>query len=70
MLELLCSDQGLRAEEICVVGDSIESDIEMANRFQCRSILYDHFKEFSGNSHNRICSLKDIHNIINREGLV
>jgi len=66
MLELLCSDQGLRSEEICVVGDSIESDIEMANRFQCRSILYDHFNKFSKYASNRVCSLKNIFNIINQ----
>jgi len=70
MLDLLCSDQELRPEEICVVGDSIESDIEMANRFQCRSILYDHFNTFSGYAHNRVCSLKEILNIINQESWV
>lgn len=41
MLDLICKDHGLSAEDICVVGDSIESDIEIAKRFNCRSILFD-----------------------------
>jgi 4-nitrophenyl phosphatase len=65
MLELLCSDLGFSNEDICVVGDSVESDIEMANRFKCPSILYDHFNIFSGYTGDRVSSLRDIFNIIN-----
>ncbi|NTV66184.1 MAG: HAD-IIA family hydrolase [Chlorobaculum sp.] len=65
MLELLCSDQGLGQKEICVVGDSIESDIEMADRFQCRSILYDHFDMFKDYLRDRATSFKHIINILN-----
>lgn len=52
MLELLCRDYNLSSTEICVVGDSPESDIEMANRFGCDSVLFDpknSFPEFLGN---------------------
>ena len=40
MLELLCKEHGLSPAEICVVGDSIESDIKMADNFGCKSILF------------------------------
>jgi len=63
MLELLCKDHNLPLEKICIVGDSPESDIKMANNFKCQSILFDPknvFPEFSGNkvkSHHEIISL-------------
>lgn len=41
MLKLLCKEHGLSAREICVVGDVIESDIQMADNFGCQSILFD-----------------------------
>jgi HAD superfamily hydrolase (TIGR01450 family) len=66
MLELLCSDIGIGHTEICIVGDSIESDIEMANRFHCKSILYDQFNEYEGYSKDRVCSLREILNLINK----
>jgi arabinose operon protein AraL len=65
MLDLLCGDLGLSNEDICVVGDSVESDIEMANRFKCRSILYDHYDNYCGYSGERVNSLKDIIDILN-----
>lgn len=61
MLELLCKDSGLSASDICVVGDGIESDIAMADKFQCQSILFDPegaFPEFSGNK------VRELHEII------
>ncbi|TGU70049.1 HAD-IIA family hydrolase [Geomonas terrae] len=39
MMELLCQDWGLNKDEIAVVGDSFTSDMEMARRFGCASIL-------------------------------
>lgn len=65
MLELLCSEMGVGPEDICVIGDSIESDIEMAKRFRCRGILYDHFNEYAGYPEERVCSLRDLVKIIN-----
>jgi ribonucleotide monophosphatase NagD (HAD superfamily) len=38
-LEVICSDWNLSNNDIIVVGDSIDSDIEMANRYQCDSLL-------------------------------
>lgn len=65
MLELICSDLGIGPTEICVIGDSVESDIEMAKRYRCRGILYDHFNEYTGYSDERVCSIRDLVNIIN-----
>jgi len=65
MLELLCTDLGVGPDEICVVGDSIESDIEMAKRFRCTSILYDRENEHAGYSGERVSFLKEIVNLIN-----
>ncbi|MCD8212697.1 MAG: HAD-IIA family hydrolase [Campylobacter sp.] len=53
MLEILCKDWQLDKRHIYVVGDSIESDIAMANNFGCKSILV-------GNN----MALADIKNII------
>lgn len=39
MMEILSKEWGLDNTGILVVGDSYESDIEMAKRFNCRSIL-------------------------------
>ena len=39
MIELLAKDANLKNSDILVVGDSYESDIEMAKRFRCRSVL-------------------------------
>jgi ribonucleotide monophosphatase NagD (HAD superfamily) len=39
LLEAICSDWNLSNNDIIVVGDSIDSDIEMANRYQCDSLL-------------------------------
>lgn len=60
MLEALCEDWNITASEICVVGDSIESDIEMANSFQCSSVLFDHFDKYPDYISARITSLPDL----------
>jgi arabinose operon protein AraL len=65
MLELVCSDIGIGHTEICVVGDSLESDIEMANRFHCKSILFDQFNEYKGYSKDRVGFMSEILNLIN-----
>ncbi len=39
MLRLLCSDWDLTARELLVVGDTYGTDIVMARKFGCRSIL-------------------------------
>ncbi len=39
MIELLANKHGYGNKDILVVGDSLDSDIEMANRFGCKSIL-------------------------------
>ena len=56
MLELLCKDWTLNPSEICVIGDSLESDIEMANRFHCNSILFDDFDRYPNYTAKRIKS--------------
>lgn len=39
MIESLVHDWGLKNTEVVVVGDSCESDVEMARRYGCRSFL-------------------------------
>lgn len=51
MLELICKEHGFSATDICVVGDSVESDIAMAIKFNCQNILFDPegtFSDFQG----------------------
>lgn len=65
MFELLCKEHNLSSPEICIVGDSLESDIKMAVNLQCQSILFDPedaFPEFSG---NKLKSLREIISLIN-----
>jgi HAD superfamily hydrolase (TIGR01450 family) len=69
MLELLCSDWNHRYSEICVVGDSVESDMEMSTRFKCSGILFDHYDKYTGTEFTRVRDLQDIINIINRDAL-
>ena len=64
MLELLCKDWALSSSEICVIGDSLESDIEMANRFNCSSILFDDFDKYPNYTARRIKCLTDITNFL------
>ncbi len=39
MIELLAKDWNLQRNEIMIVGDSVETDIEMARRYGCPSVL-------------------------------
>ena len=64
MLEALCEEWNLIASEICVVGDSIESDIEMANRFHCSSILFDHFDKYPTYRASRITYFAELQNFL------
>lgn len=63
MLELLCREHKILPEEICIIGDSPESDIKMANNLRCQSILFDPkdtFRKFLGEkvkSHREIILL-------------
>jgi HAD superfamily hydrolase (TIGR01450 family) len=39
LLETICKEWNLHKDNICVIGDMLESDIAMANRYGCKSIL-------------------------------
>jgi len=69
MLELLCQDFSISAEEICVIGDSIESDMEMAMRFKSQSILYDHYGVVKGYGEDRATSFEEIICILKKRGV-
>jgi len=61
MLQLLCQEHNLSPADICVVGDVLESDIEMASRFGCQSVLFDPgnaFPEFPGAKIRNLTELK------------
>ena len=58
LLEIICKDFQLHKDDIYVVGDSLESDIAMADAYGCKSILV------GENSNN----LKDVFKIIIKEG--
>jgi len=66
MLELLCKEHNLSPAEICVVGDSPESDIKMANNFGCQSILFDPDNAFPAFSGNKVKGLSEIPSLINQ----
>ena len=38
LLDIICTQQNLKKEEILVVGDTYESDIQMAEEYGCESI--------------------------------
>jgi 4-nitrophenyl phosphatase len=46
MIELLAKDWNFQRNEIMIVGDSIETDIEMAKRYRCQSILISPEKKY------------------------
>jgi len=55
LLELVADEGKFKPQEILVVGDGLESDIAMANRFGSPSVLI-----FSGNKPDQITNLKDL----------
>lgn len=68
MLELLCKEHNLSPAEICIAGDSPESDIKMANNFGCQSILFDPENAFPKFSGNKVKALHEILLVINKKG--
>ena len=64
MLELFCKEHGLSAKDICVVGDVPESDIKMADKFGCQSILFDPENVFQGFP-NKINKLSELLSVLN-----
>lgn len=55
MLEYLCEKYGYIKDDLLVIGDTVDSDIKMANDFGCKSILIDE----KGIEKNSIKSLKE-----------
>ncbi|MDD5110452.1 MAG: HAD-IIA family hydrolase [Patescibacteria group bacterium] len=60
LFELLCRDHHLSPVEVCIVGDSPDSDILVAERLRCPSILFDPHNEFSAYAGTRVQKLSDI----------
>ena len=48
MVEYLCEEFSLSADRMLVIGDTFESDIEMAERAGCRSVLIGKSKKMGG----------------------
>lgn len=69
MLELLCKEHNLLPAEICVIGDSPESDIKMADNFKCSSILFDPDNFFPSFSGEKVKNLNEIISLINKKGI-
>jgi len=67
MLGLLCREHKLSPAEICIVGDSPESDIQMAKNLQCQSILFDPRNTFTGFSGDKVKSHHEIISLINKQ---
>ena len=58
MLELICADWGIKKENMLVIGDSYDSDIQMADKFGCKSVLVN-----SGEIGN-LGSMEDLLNVL------
>jgi 4-nitrophenyl phosphatase len=67
LLELLCKEHGLSAEEICVVGDEL-SDIELAINFRCQGLLFDPEDAFPAFSEHRVKKLCEIASLLKKRG--
>ena len=67
MIELLCKEHKLSAQEICIVGDSLESDIKMADSLCCLSILFDQDNVFADFTGNKVKKIAEIISLINKE---
>lgn len=51
LLDIICTQQNLKKEEILVVGDTYESDIQMAEEYGCESIyIHDAMNHALGNN--------------------
>ncbi|MDU4978261.1 MAG: HAD-IIA family hydrolase, partial [Clostridium celatum] len=62
MLDILSEINGLSNDEILMIGDTYESDIKMANKFGCKSILISD-EEFEDT--NSVLKIIDIINLLN-----
>jgi 4-nitrophenyl phosphatase len=67
ILRLLCREHGLAPGKICIVGDSPESDIKMADNFKCRSILFDPENVFPDFRGTKVKRLREIIHLLNRK---
>lgn len=67
MLELLCKEHKLSPAEICIVGDSPESDIKMASNLKCQSILFNPRNTFPRFSGDKVKRLREIILLINKK---
>lgn len=60
LLETLCDEFDLKKDEVLMVGDTYESDILMANRFGCPSILISDNEYLDTISVGKICEIANI----------
>lgn len=60
MMELLMDDNGLQRDEMLVVGDSYASDIQIAKKFGCKSVLIS-----NDNKYNDVPVISELSAIIN-----
>ena len=63
MIELVTNDLNLESDSILVVGDNYDSDIEMANRYGCPSVLLNHNSKYNYKPDtiiNTLTQLKDL----------
>lgn len=60
LLDVICTQQKLRKEEILVVGDTYESDIQMAQDYGCQSIYIGKTTEETLGSIKKVNHIKEI----------
>jgi 4-nitrophenyl phosphatase len=60
MLKLLCREHNFSPKKICIVGDSPESDIAMAESLNCPSLLFDPKNDFPGFSGRKVKKHREI----------
>jgi HAD superfamily hydrolase (TIGR01450 family) len=65
MIELLSKDMNLKNHEILVIGDSYSSDIEMAKKFGCSSILISSDNSYKNNTESNLLVFKNLKDIFN-----
>jgi len=67
MLQLLCKEHRISSGDICIIGDNPDSDIRMAERLKCGSILFDPNQTFPRFKGSRAKSHQDIISILDKE---
>lgn len=60
LLDVICTQQKLKREEILVVGDTYESDIQMAQEYGCQSIYISESEEKEPEDTKRASHIKEI----------